>query len=177
MLSNEYVVIGEHTYGKPHVLRWADTDGKLFIGKYCSIAANVKIYLGGDHKTGWVTTYPFTAKHPELGITGHPASKGNVVIGNDVWIGNEAVILSGVSVGDGAVIWAGAVVSRNVEPYGIAVGNPAKVKRIRFNTRIVRDLLSIKWWDWPHDKVVRFAPLLCSPDINKFIEEALKCQE
>ena len=111
--------IGEYTYGRPKVIAFT-RDTKLIIGKFCSIAANVKIILGADHRMDWVSTYPFPALAkiwPEAdGVKGHPASKGDVVIGNDVWIAEGAVILSGVKIGDGAVIGSQAVVSKESRP-------------------------------------------------------------
>ncbi|HEX5127349.1 MAG TPA: CatB-related O-acetyltransferase, partial [Rhodocyclaceae bacterium] len=122
--------IGRGTYGDDLLVRNWNEGTTLRIGNYCSIAAGVKIYLGGEHRTDWVTTYPFSALWPEAAhIEGHPRSKGDVTIGNDVWIGTEAMILSGVTIGDGAVIGARAVVSRDVPPYAIVAGNPASVVR------------------------------------------------
>jgi len=97
---------GEFTYGVPNVIRF-DTTTKTVIGKFCSIANEVTFILGGNHRTDWVTTYPFPAfsrYFPQaLGLVGHPTSKGDLVIGNDVWIGRSAIILSGITIGDGAV--------------------------------------------------------------------------
>lgn len=122
------VEIGDFTYGKPKILYY-DASTKLKIGKFCSISDEVTIVLGGNHRYDWVTTYPFSALYKEWpeasGIIGHPASKGDIVIGNDVWIGFGSIILSGVKIGDGAVIGAGSVVTKDVLPYTIAGGNPA----------------------------------------------------
>jgi carbonic anhydrase/acetyltransferase-like protein (isoleucine patch superfamily) len=101
-----------------------------------------------------------------------------VVIGNDVWLGNDCTIFSGVTIGDGAVVGAEAVVGRDVAPYTIVAGNPAHSIGRRFGGLEVEDLIEkIKWWNWPDEKVKRFIPLLCSPDIGKFIKEAMLCQE
>ncbi len=168
--------VGEYTYGNPRVLDWGEGK-KLVIGKYCSIAENVIIFLGGNHRTDWVTTYPFPAIEcdwPEAkSIEGHPRSKGDVKIGNDVWIGYGATILSGVTIGDGAVIGAKAVVAKDVQPYSIVVGNPAAILRKRFNF-ISRYLLQrLEWWNWSEEVVARRVTILCSPNVSFLIKEYL----
>jgi acetyltransferase-like isoleucine patch superfamily enzyme len=161
--------IGEWTYGEPTILSW-DSNTRLRIGKFCSIAADVTIILGGEHRVDWVTTYPFNAIFERAGsFEGHPSSKGDIQIGNDVWIGLGATILSGVTIGDGAVIGARSVVSRNVAPYAIVAGNPAIQRRLRFDQDVVEALQRIAWWDWPLDRIREAWPLLLSPDIRKFI--------
>ncbi len=120
----------------------------------------------------WVTTYPFSEFFPEARrFSGHRPSKGNVVIGNDVWIGLGALILSGIEIGDGAVIAAHSVVAKNVEPYSIVGGNPAQHIRYRFSDVQVRKLEAIAWWNWPLDKIEKAWPLLLSDDIDAFITE------
>lgn len=167
--------IGGHTYGKP-VLRWWGEKARLIIGRYCSIADGTTIFLGGNHRTDWVTTYPFSAlagRWPEAkSIVGHPATKGDVVIGNDVWLGGQCVIMSGVTIGDGAVVAARAVVTKDVAPYAIVGGNPAKVIGSRFPPEQVARLLALRWWDWPDDTVRRFIPLLLNGDIDAFLTAA-----
>lgn len=117
--------VGRGTYGNPTVLHWGEPT-TLKVGCFCSIAADVKIFLGGNHRTDWITTYPFPAFWKSAAhIKGHPSSRGDVIIGHDVWIGEGAVILSGVRIGNGAVVAASAVVTRDVPPYGIVAGNPA----------------------------------------------------
>lgn len=169
LLDNKKYVIGDHTYGKPNVYDWSD-GGKLLIGKYTSIADEVTILLGGNHRTEWLTTYPFSAlpeRWPSAkDIKGHPYSKGDVVIGNDVWIGNGATILSGVTIGDGAVIAARAVVSKNVEPFTIVAGNPAKVIKKRFSKKVIKRLLSLRWWDWSDSEVASNVSILMSSDFD-----------
>ena len=161
--------IGKGTYGDPEIVSW-DSGKTLTIGAFCSIAPGVKIFLGGDHRVDWVTTYPFSELW-EAGkqFTGHPSSKGDVVIGNDVWIGNEALILSGVTIGDGAVIGARSVVTRDVPSYAIVAGNPARLIRLRFDDATIADLLRLKWWDRSDEEIGRMLPLLLSADIQAFL--------
>jgi acetyltransferase-like isoleucine patch superfamily enzyme len=173
-VSSGIAEIGDYSYGCPNILHYGEK-AKLKIGKYCSIALGVDIFLGGNHRVDWVTTYPFSA--PELNeiwpeaknIIGHPATKGDVEIGNDVWIGHNATILSGVIIGDGAVIGSNAVVTKNVRPYAIVVGNPAKEIKMRFDDETIEKLLKMKWWDWPVDKIKENMGSLLSADISKFI--------
>jgi acetyltransferase-like isoleucine patch superfamily enzyme len=163
-------IIGDYTYGNPEILEWNDGK-KLCIGKYCSIAEGVKIFLGGNHRVDWLTTYPFNIINDNFqnakDIKGHPASKGDVIIGNDVWIGYGAVILSGVTIGDGSVIGAFTVVSKNVDPYSIVVGNPMKEVKKRFSADVIDKLLALKWWDWEINKINDNVKILCSNDISK----------
>jgi acetyltransferase-like isoleucine patch superfamily enzyme len=166
--------VGEFSYGVPVVRRWDDKI-KLTIGKYCSFADGVEIFLGGNHRPDWVSTYPFSAiaQWPDAaGIPGHPASKGDVTIGNDVWIGAQATILSGVTIGDGAVIGARSVVARDVAAYELVVGNPARLIRKRFSDALIDQLLKVRWWDWDPERVRQFLPLLMQGDIAKFLEAA-----
>jgi acetyltransferase-like isoleucine patch superfamily enzyme len=174
-LRRPLTTIGDFTYGLPNIMEYGEGSA-LEIGKYCSIAENVLILLGGEHRTDWITTYPFPILaegwQDAAAIQGHPRSKGNVVIGNDVWIGTGATILSGVKIGDGAVIGAHAVVAKDVDSYAIAVGNPVKIVRKRFSESQVSALLRIRWWDWPTDKIKQRVQLLCSDRIDEFIAAA-----
>lgn len=161
-----HVTIGAFTYGAPDIKHWGE-DSTLTIGKFCSIADQVTILIGGEHRTDWATTYPFNSLLPEYAWNrGHPKTKGDVMIGNDVWIGTGATILSGVRVGDGAVIGARAVVSKDVPPYTIVAGNPAKAIRRRFSDAVIARLLEIKWWDWPIERIEAAIPLLQSSDME-----------
>jgi len=162
--------IGDHTYGKPRVISWGEGTS-LRIGKYCSIGTNVTIFLGSEHRTDWVSTYPFPFLWKEASsISGHPSTRGDVVIGNDVWIGFGSTILSGVTIGDGAAIGACSLVIRNVPPYAIVAGNPAQVIRRRFGVETIQTLLRIKWWDWPDEKVKENVHLICCDSIDSFIK-------
>jgi chloramphenicol O-acetyltransferase type B len=163
-------VIGKHTYGDLHVSQWGEGES-LTIGAFCSIAEGVRIYLGGEHRIDWVTTFPFNVLwESAASFTGHPASKGKVVVGNDVWIGAEALILSGVTIGDGAVIGARAVVTKEIPAYAIAVGNPATVVRRRFDADTIEALLRIRWWDWDDARIQRALPLLLSGNVAAFLQ-------
>jgi acetyltransferase-like isoleucine patch superfamily enzyme len=168
---------GKYSYGKPKVF-WKNKDANLEVGKFCSIAADVKVYLGGNHRTDWVSTYPFGYIHQNVfnkfNGEGHPATKGSVVIGNDVWIGSHVTIMSGVKIGDGAVIANNSHVVKDVEPYSLVGGNPAKLIKYRFTKEQIEKLLEIKWWDWSDEKINNFTPLLCNKNIDNFINEALK---
>lgn len=176
-LANPRYEIGDHTYGKPHVYDWEEGT-KLVIGKFTSIADEVTILLGGNHHSDWTAMYPFSAL-PEVwpqaaGVTGHPWSKGDVGIGNDVWIGNGATILSGVTIGDGAVIAARAVVVKDVEPYSIVGGNPAKHLRYRFSEQQIAELREIAWWNWSDDKIRSNMTLLINSAPHNLILAARK---
>jgi acetyltransferase-like isoleucine patch superfamily enzyme len=165
--------VGAHTYGDPEVLWWGE-DARLDIGSFCSIAAGVSVFLGGNHRSDWVTTYPFTEFEdwPEVaGKKGHPASNGSVSIGSDVWIGNGAVIMSGVTIGHGAVVAARAVVTRDVAPYAIVGGNPARVIRHRFRPEVVEALLELEWWTWPEDRLRAALPDLLSPKVKTLLRK------
>jgi chloramphenicol O-acetyltransferase type B len=163
---------GKGTYGSPRVHAWGE-GAVLRVGSYCSIADGVQIYLGGEHRTDWVSTFPFSRfSEAARQIPGHPATKGDVTIGHDVWIGAEAVILSGISIGSGAVIGARAVVTRDVPPYAVAAGNPARVVRERFDEQTVQRLLAIRWWEWEDDRIEKALPMLLNPDISAFLDAA-----
>ena len=167
---------GKYTYGRP-TLVWENADAKLTVGKFCSIAGGVKIYLGGNHRTDWVTTYPFGHIYQDVfnkfNGDGHPSTKGDVIIGNDVWIGDNVTIMSGVHIGDGCVIANNSHVVKNAEPYSLVGGNPAKRIKHRFTPEQISKLLEIKWWDWDDCKINEFGPLLCNSDIDKFITAAI----
>jgi len=161
-----HLEIGDYTYGNPVI----DGEGLIKIGKFCSIASNVTFIMEG-HNSNWFTTYPFPANElndewPEAKcIDGHPFRKSGIIIGNDVWIGRGATILSGVKIGDGAIISACSFVSGNVKPYSIVGGNPAQKLFMRFEKEIIDVLLSIKWWDWPINVISENLNMLCS---NKY---------
>lgn len=162
--------IGNYTYGRPNIIGY-DGRATFRVGKFSSLAMNTTIYLGVEHQTKWLTTYPFVefpdlTKGKEINKT-----KGDVTIGNDVWIADGALILSGVTIGDGAVVGARAVVSKNIKPYEIVAGNPARHIRFRFDEETIKELLEIKWWDWDIEKIKDNFDLILNDDISKFIEK------
>ena len=161
------VHIGDYTYGEPLV--WDDNDGTdLVIGRYCSISQEVRIFLGGNHRTDWLTTFPFDSAHspaPERGRLSRWGKGTGVTIGNDVWLAYGVTILSGVTIGDGAIVAACSVVTRDVPPYTIVGGNPAEIRRHRFDDATVATLLEMAWWNWTQDHIVEAIPLLQSGDI------------
>jgi acetyltransferase-like isoleucine patch superfamily enzyme len=172
---------GAHSYGRIRIRRWGEGT-KLHVGTFCSFADDVTVFLGGNHRTDWISTYPFSdfaaawpdsARHPST-----LSSRGDVVIGHDVWIGSGATILSGVSIGHGAVVAARAVVVGDVAPYAIVGGNPARVVKHRFAEQDIARLLDAAWWDLPDAKVAKLARLLQSGDVEALIAavERLKSQ-
>lgn len=164
---------GVGSYGLPLVRDWKE-GATLKIGAFCSIASNVQILLGGHHHTRWLSTYPFSSMLENAGLPECSISRGNVLIGSDVWLCSDAIILSGVSIGHGAIVSAGSLVTRDVEPYSIVAGNPAAHVRWRFDEATRAALLDIAWWEWPVEEIVRIAPLLCSGDIVPLQDYAMK---
>jgi acetyltransferase-like isoleucine patch superfamily enzyme len=161
------VRVGDYTYGDPEFLLWDDSE-RIEIGKFCSIADNVTIFSGGEHRQDWISTYPFRIAFGLEGQNkdGHPQSKGPTIIENDVWIGFGAVILSGVTVGNGAIIGARSVVTKDVPAYHVVGGNPAKVIRQRFSDVKIEKLLRMAWWDWPLERILKAVPILCSDRLS-----------
>jgi acetyltransferase-like isoleucine patch superfamily enzyme len=164
-------MIGKYTYGNPHFKIWGEEE-RIEIGAFCSIAEEVVIFGGGEHRTEWASTFPLRIAFEDrlAGIDGHPTSKGTTKIGSDVWIGFRSIILSGVTIGDGAVIGAGSVVSRDVMPYAIVAGNPAKLIRYRFNEDCIKKLLDLKWWEWDTNKIQENISILSSNNLNSLFQ-------
>ncbi|HEY9140071.1 MAG TPA: CatB-related O-acetyltransferase [Bryobacteraceae bacterium] len=171
LIRDGVVTIGRHCYGIPSVHAFPGNHSKLVIGNYVSIAEEVSILLGGDHPPQWISTYPLRIKFGLEGAyeDGTPSSKGDVRIGSDVWIAHRVTILSGVFIGDGAIVAAGSVVIKDIPPYAIAGGVPAKVIRNRFDPPTVSALLAIGWWNWPDTQVKAAVSLLSSPQVGEFI--------
>lgn len=138
------------------------------VGRFCSINFNTAVF-SYDHELGAVTTHPFIF-HTRFGVVKEDLSRvGNVIIGNDVWMGHNSAVLPGVSrIGDGAVIAAGAVVTKDVPPYAVVGGVPAKIIKYRFDEGTIKKLLEIRWWDWPEDKILKNWELF--RDINGFVD-------
>lgn len=166
--------VGKYTYGTENIrTKW----GNYYeIGAFCSIAENVTFFNGGYHHSEWITTYPFGHIYKNVFNLhdghGHPHSHGSVIIGNDVWIAANVTIMSGVKVGDGAIIANNSHVVKDVEPYTMVGGNPARLIKKRFSDEIIEALLRIQWWNWSDEKINKYTPLLCSGDVEKFIKEA-----
>ena len=139
---------------------------RLIIGRFCSIACGAKfLFNSANHAMGSLSTYPFPLFFQEWGLEKSRVAeawdnKGDIVAGSDVWIGYEAVILAGVTIGDGAVIGARAVVTKDVPPYTIVGGVPAKAIRRRFPEETVEELLRLKWWDWPPERIAQNIPAI-----------------
>lgn len=180
LCGSEKVIVGEHTYGKPRILMHHEGN-TLRIGKFCSIAGDVTFLMSGMHHHECVSTYPWY--NPFKGFrrwdsTGiDPAlwcdrPSGDTVVGNDVWLGQGAFVLPGVRIGNGAVIGAQTVVSKDVPPYAVVVGSPMRILRLRFSEEQVAALQEIRWWDWSEEKIQRFLPLIHSSDIDAFIAAA-----
>ena len=173
MLENGYLQVGKCTYGYNNLRidMYQGSEAKVVIGKYCSIAKDVGVITGGIHPMDRVSTYPFRIQFNLKGKykDGMPYTKGDIVIGNDVWIGTNVTILSGVKVGDGAVIATNSILSKDVPPYAVVGGNPARIIRYRFSQEVIDELLEIKWWDWSDEKVIESITQLSSKNIEEFI--------
>jgi virginiamycin A acetyltransferase len=145
---------------------------RLVIGRFCAIASGALFIMNGaNHATGGLTTYPFQifGKGWERGFAPEDLTagcRGDTTVGNDVWIGREAMILPGARIGDGSIIGARAVVSGEVPPYAIVVGNPGRVVRRRFDDATIERLLTIRWWEWPADRIARHVELLRGGDVE-----------
>ena len=190
IIKNPNIIVGDYTYYddfenvenfEKNVKYLFDFVGdKLIIGKFCMIASNVTFIMNGaNHLTNAISTYPFAVfgNGWENAMEGKSYPyKGDLVIGNDVWIGYNATIMAGVTIGDGAIIAANSTVVRNVEPYSIVGGNPAQEIRKRFPEEKIRELLKLKWWDWEPEKITERVRELTGNDIERlaFLKESAK---
>lgn len=173
VITDPGIEVGEYTmyndfvndpreFEKNNVLYHYPVNGdKLIIGKFCSIACGAKfLFTSANHKMSSLSTYPFPIFYEEWGLDVKDIrnawdNKGDIIIGNDVWIGYEAVIMAGVTIGDGAIIGTRAVVTKDVPPYTIVGGVPAKPIRKRFDDATVERLIKLRWWDWEHEKIAQ----------------------
>ena len=186
-IKNPNIIVGDFSYiadneFENHVTHLYEWNGdKLIIGKFCQIATGVEFVMNGaNHQMNTATTFPFYTLEgwnmkPPKQKTDLPF-KGDTVIGNDVWIGQNAVFLPGVNIGDGAIIGASTVVGSDVEPYTIVIGNPARVLRKRFNDELIQLLLKFKWWDKSIDEINELIPILTCSNLDKvkvFLKSAL----
>ena len=161
-----------------NIISWSD-DYHVHIGKYTSIGRDCNFFLHANHRPDWITTSsqlwgPVTPEIVEMHMKmGHPACKGDIIVGNDVWIGAKSTIMSGVKIGNGSIIGAGSTVTKDVPPYSIVAGNPAKFIKFRFTEEQIESLLQISWWDWTEDRIKSEAMTMWSDNINEFIEQHL----
>ena len=188
VIDNPNIQIGDYTiyndfvhdlreFQKNNVLyHYPVNKDRLIIGKFCSIACGAKfLFNSANHKMASLSTYTFPLFFEEWGLEKENVAqawdqKGDIIIGNDVWIGYEAVILSGVTIGDGAVIGCRAVVAKDVPPYTIVGGVPAKPIRKRFDEETIKELQKIKWWDWPEEKIAGKIPAIQAGDLEELRE-------
>lgn len=181
VITRPNIIVGDYTYYdddgaedfEKHVTHHYEFIGdKLIIGKFCAIGKGVEFIMNGaNHRMNSASTYPFnimgggwervTPSLKDLPI------KGDTVVGNDVWIGQNVTVLPGVHIGDGAIIGANSVVSKDVQPYTVVGGNPIKLIRRRFDDGTTEFLLGLKWWDWSAEKIFKNLELLCSGDLSK----------
>ena len=140
---------------------------KLIIGKFCSIASGATFMMAGNqgHRVDWISTFPFSPEEFGEDVQSGFERAGNTVVGNDVWIGSEAMIMPGVKIGDGAVIGARSVITKDVPPYSIVVGHNHIVRQ-RFDDECVAMLSEIKWWDWPINHIKQAMKIMCSSDVR-----------
>lgn len=161
-----------------NIISWSD-DFHIQLGKYNSIGRDCNFFLHANHRVDWVTTSsqlwgPVTHEIAKLHMEmGHPSCKGNIVVENDVWIGAKSTIMSGVKIQNGAIVGAGSTVTKDVPPFAIVVGNPAKVVKFRFSEKQVASLLKIAWWDWTEDRIKTEAMNMWSDKIDDFIDRHL----
>lgn len=190
VITRPNITVGDYTYYddvngaerfEEHVTHHYEFLGdKLIIGKFCAIARGIEFVMNGaNHRMCSVTTYPFN-------IMGHGWEratpqlkdlplKGDTVIGNDVWIGQNVTVMPGVHIGDGAIIAANSVVAKDIPAYHIAGGNPAGILRKRFEDELISYLLELKWWDWPAQKIGENLDALCSGDLTQI--RAISCEQ
>ena len=183
IIKNPNIIVGDYTYYddfddienfEKNVKYHFDFIGdKLIIGKFCMIASGVNFIMNGaNHLTNAITAYPFaifgSGWEKAMDNKSYP-QKGDINIGNDVWIGHNATIMAGVTIGDGAIIAANSTVVKDVEPYAIVGGNPAQEIRKRFSADKIEKLLDIKWWDWEIEKITENVQNLTGNDLNELI--------
>ncbi len=181
-VTNPNIIVGRYSYYSGYYHRHSFDDcarflsldkgaDRLIIGSFCSIGSGAAFIMAGNqgHRYDWISTFPFywmsEVPHFNGAANGYQPA-GDTIIGNDVWIGSEAIIMPGIQIGDGAIIGTRALVTRNVEPYAIVGGNPARTIRSRFDAADVELLLEMRWWDWDDEKLKDAMPVLTSGDIR-----------
>lgn len=181
-ITRPNIIIGDYTYYddaagaekfEQHVTHHYEFLGdKLIIGKFCAIASGVEFVMNGaNHRMNSVTTYPFNIMgqgwEKNTPALEDLPFKGDTVVGNDVWIGQQVTIMPGVNIGDGVIIAANSIVTKDVPPYHIVGGNPSRILKRRFDEELIDYLLEIKWWEWPAEKIFQNLDQLCSGDLTK----------
>ena len=181
-ITRKNIIVGEYTYYsdtngaelfEKHVTHHYDFIGdKLIIGKFCAIASGIEFIMNGaNHRMCSVTTYPFNIMGGGWEISAPSLDdlpiKGDTIVGNDVWIGQNVTVMPGIHIGNGSIIAANSVVTKDVPDYCVSGGNPCKIIRKRFDDSFIDYLLNLKWWDWPAEKIFRNLDSLCSKDLNK----------
>jgi acetyltransferase-like isoleucine patch superfamily enzyme len=177
-ISQNLAVIGKWSYGNPKIYRW-NWKNKIYIGNFCSLGPEIKIIIGGNHRTDWVSTSQLPADTFNFEdtflnaqkIKNYNYSKGDLHIENDVWIGGFSIIFSGVRLGNGSVVAAGSVVTKDVEPYTMVGGNPAKLIKKRFTSKQINFLNSSKWWDLDDKKIDLLSKYLLAEKVDLFIKK------
>lgn len=182
-VTNPNIIVGRYSYYSGYYHAHAfdecarylmpdrDDVDKLIIGSFCSIGTGVSFIMAGNqgHRMEWISTFPFfyvDEKCMKDAPDGYK-SVGNTEVGHDVWIGAEAMIMPGIKIGHGAIIGARSIVAKDVKPYSVIGGNPAKVIRMRFSDNQIEQLLEMQWWNWSEDRLASAMNLLCSDDIDK----------
>jgi len=170
LLRSGLLEVGRYTYGRPIIDVYKNSERKVTIESFCSISKNVRIITGGIHPANWVSTFPIRDfVGVDIPYDGMPTSKGEVIIGHDVWIGTGVTILSGITIGTGSIIAACTVVTKDIPPYSIVAGVPAKIIRYRFTEDQISELMKIKWWEWNIEKIKSNIHLLNGKSIDEFI--------
>ncbi len=186
------IIIGDYTYyddsddptGFEHnnvLFNYPEFGDRLIIGKFCAIASGTKFIMGAaNHRISSITTYPFNVfggvwKEKTPDHLSQLPFKGDIIVGNDVWIGRESRIMPGVKIGDGSIVGAYSVVTKDVPPYSVIGGNPARLIKRRFEGDLIKMLLKLRWWDFDAEKLVKFLPVLCDPDLDK-VKRILKME-
>ncbi len=186
-VQNPRIVVGDYTYyddpedsenfGRNVLYHFPFIGDRLVIGKFCAIARGVKFIMNGaNHKISGVSTYPFqifgNGWEKAMPEDGDLPFKGDTIVGNDVWLGYDALIMPGVRIGDGAVVAARSVVTRDVPAYAVVGGNPANVIRTRFAPEVAERLQAVAWWDWPIETVTERLDLIVSGDVDALLARA-----
>jgi acetyltransferase-like isoleucine patch superfamily enzyme len=159
-----------------NIITWSD-EFKVKLGKFNSIGRDCNFFLHANHRPDWVTTSSLllgwvTPEIAEMHMKmGHPTCKGDIIVENDVWIGAKSTIMSGVKISNGAIVAANSVVTKDVPPYSVVAGNPAKIVKYRFTEEQIHELLKISWWDWDEEKIKNEALNMWSDNIDNFIKK------